>query len=114
MRSWSRTGILSLLVLVVSVVEAFAYEVTIRRGIEYVEHDGVKLHGDLYHPVSRERTRLPIVPVVIAVHGGGWRSGTPDYLQALGSLSCGSRLRGFRDRVPAVEARPENLSGRGL
>jgi acetyl esterase/lipase len=78
MKSWSRTGLLSLLVLVVSVVEAFAYEVAIRRGIEYAEHDGAKLHGDLYHPVSRERTRLPIVPVVIAVHGGGWRSGSPD------------------------------------
>jgi acetyl esterase/lipase len=78
MRSWSRTGILSVLMLVISVVEAFAYGVTIQHNIEYAEHDGVKLHGDLYHPVSRERPRLPIVPVVIAVHGGGWRSGSPD------------------------------------
>lgn len=78
MRSWFRTIILTVLVLIFSVAESFAYEVTIRRNVEYVEHDGVKLHGDLYHPVSRERSRLPIVPVIIAVHGGGWRSGSPD------------------------------------
>jgi acetyl esterase/lipase len=78
MKSWSRLWILIVLLLAVSVSDAFAYEVAIRRNIEYAEHDGVKLHGDLYHPVTRERSRLPIVPVVIAVHGGGWRSGGPD------------------------------------
>jgi acetyl esterase/lipase len=76
MRSWSLTGIAVACLLSISVVEACAYEVTIRRNIEFAEHDGVKLHGDLYHPWSRERDRLPIVPVVIAVHGGGWRTGT--------------------------------------
>ena len=84
MRAWSRTVFLALLVLVVSVVEAAAYEVTIRRNIEYADHDGVKLHGDLYHPVSRERQRLPVVPVIIAVHGGGWRSGSPDFYKHWG------------------------------
>jgi acetyl esterase/lipase len=85
MNSWSRTGMLALLVLTISVGEAAAYEVTIRRNIEYVEHDGVKLHGDLYHPITRERSRLPIVPVVIAVHGGGWRSGSPDTYKRWGT-----------------------------
>jgi acetyl esterase/lipase len=78
MRSWSWTGVLVAFIFAFSTIEAFAYEVTIRRNVEYVTHDGVKLHGDLYHPVSRERTRLPVVPVVIAVHGGGWRGGTPE------------------------------------
>jgi len=77
MRFWSQTGIVAALALAASVSQAFPYEVTVRRNIEYAVHDGVKLHGDLYHPVARERGRLPIVPVVIAVHGGGWRSGTP-------------------------------------
>ncbi len=85
MKSWSRTGILVsfvlsffVFVLSFSVVEAFAYGVTTRRNIEYAVRDGVKLYGDLYHPVVRERgrLRLPVVPVVIAVHGGGWGSGT--------------------------------------
>lgn len=85
MRSLSGIGILVGVALALSIVEASAYDVTIRRGIEYVEHDGVKLHGDLYHPWSRERERLPVVPVVIAVHGGGWRSGTPATYKHWGS-----------------------------
>jgi acetyl esterase/lipase len=72
-----RTGVLVTLALALSTVQALAYEVVIRRNIEYADHDGVKLHGDLYHPRTRERDRLPVVPVVIAVHGGGWRTGTP-------------------------------------
>lgn len=78
MRSLSLMGILVAVALGASVVEAFAYEVMIKRNIEYVTHDGVKLHGDLYHPMTRERERLPVVPVVIAVHGGGWQSGTAE------------------------------------
>ena len=71
-----RTGVLTLLALLVSIVQASAYEVTTRRNIEYAVHDGVKLTGDLYHPRTREREKLPVVPIVIAVHGGGWESGT--------------------------------------
>jgi acetyl esterase/lipase len=76
MRSWSRVGMLAALLLLCSLGEAFAYGVTVRRNIEYAAHDGVKLYGDLYHPVARERRPLPVVPVVIAVHGGGWKTGT--------------------------------------
>lgn len=77
MKSWSSMGILAALILLFTAVEASAYGVTVRRNIEYAVHDGVKLHGDLYHPVARENRRLPVVPVVIAVHGGGWEGGTP-------------------------------------
>lgn len=77
MRSWWWTAALAVCALAASAVEALSYDVSVKRNIEYVEHDGVKLHGDLYHPWSRERDRLPVVPVVIAVHGGEWRSGSP-------------------------------------
>jgi len=76
MRMWSRTAIVAACALMISAAQAFAYGVTIRRNVQFAEHDGVKLYGDLYHPVARERHHLPVVPVVIAVHGGGWRSGT--------------------------------------
>lgn len=78
MKSWSCIGVLAALVLLCSLGEAFAYGVTVRRNVEYAAHDGMKLYGDLYHPVARERRPLPVVPVVIAVHGGGWKSGTKD------------------------------------
>src|SRR5712691_5997829 len=76
MTSRLRTGVLVAFALAVSAVQALAYEVVIRRNIQYAEHDGVKLQGDLYHPRTRERERLPVVPVVIAVHGGGWQTGS--------------------------------------
>src|SRR4051794_38881179 len=47
------------------------YEVVTRSNIDFVEHDGVKLSGDLYSPKG-----LAKAPVVIAVHGGGWQNGT--------------------------------------
>jgi acetyl esterase/lipase len=46
-------------------------EVTTRTNIEYVEHDGTKLTGDLYLPKGVAKA-----PVVIAVHGGGWQNGS--------------------------------------
>jgi acetyl esterase/lipase len=84
-----------------SVVEACAYDVVTRRNIEYAEHDGVKLHGDLYHPRTRERDRLPVVPVVIAIHGGGWRSGTPATYKHWGPFLAEAGFAVF-----AIEYRP--------
>ncbi|MEI8154561.1 MAG: hypothetical protein WCG92_23705, partial [Hyphomicrobiales bacterium] len=40
-----------------------AYEVTTRADIQFAEHDGVKLLGDLYIPKG-----LASAPVLIAVH----------------------------------------------
>ena len=48
------------------------YEVVTRPCVEYVEHDGTKLTGDLYMPRGMAKA-----PVVIAVHGGGWQNGSP-------------------------------------
>lgn len=47
------------------------HDVTITPKIEYAVHDGVRLTGDLYFPAG-----LASVPVVVAVHGGGWQAST--------------------------------------
>ncbi len=46
------------------------HEVVVRNDIEYAQHDGVKLIGDLYLPKGVEKA-----PVLIGVHGGGWQVG---------------------------------------
>jgi acetyl esterase/lipase len=51
--------------------EAQTYGVTTRPNIQYAEHDGVKLTGDLYAPKGIDKA-----PLVIAVHGGGWQAGS--------------------------------------
>ena len=84
MTSWLRIGVLVAVTVGFSAVQALAYEVVTRRNIQYAEHDGVKLQGDLYHPRTRERERLPVVPVIIAVHGGGWQSGSPSFYRHWG------------------------------
>ena len=84
MTSWLRIGVLVAVTVGFSAVQALAYEVVTRRNIQYAEHDGVKLHGDLYHPRTRERERLPVVPAIIAVHGSGWQSGSPSFYRHWG------------------------------
>jgi acetyl esterase/lipase len=47
------------------------HEVVIRPNIEFVQHEGVNLAGDLYLPKGVDKS-----PVVIAAHGGGWQAGS--------------------------------------
>jgi acetyl esterase/lipase len=47
------------------------YKVTMKSAIPYAEHGGVRLLGDLYLPEGRSKA-----PVVVAFHGGAWRSGS--------------------------------------
>jgi len=47
------------------------YEVATRPNLEFVQHDGVNLAGDLYLPKG-----LGKAPVVVAAHGGGWQAGS--------------------------------------
>src|SRR5262245_54660647 len=54
-------------------------EVAVRTNIEYVEHDGIKLSGDLYLPKGVAKA-----PVVVAVHGGGWQNGNRIAFKYLG------------------------------
>lgn len=51
---------------------AQTYAVTTTPNLEYVQHDGVKLDGDLYRPKGLDKA-----PLIIAVHGGGWQFGSP-------------------------------------
>jgi acetyl esterase/lipase len=55
------------------------YVVTTRTNVQYAEHDGVKLAGDLYSPKGLDKA-----PVLIAVHGGGWQAGNRAFYQFLG------------------------------
>lgn len=50
-----------------------------RTGVVYCNHDGVELSGDLFLPAG-EATH----PVVIGVHGGGWRVGARQSLHNWG------------------------------
>jgi acetyl esterase/lipase len=47
------------------------YEVVTRPNLEFVQHDGTNLAGDLYLPKGLDKA-----PVIIAVHGGGWQVGS--------------------------------------
>ena len=60
---------------------AAEYAVTTRMNVQYVEHDGVKLTGNLYAPKGRDKA-----PVIVAVHGGGWQVGRPPTYQHWGPL----------------------------
>jgi acetyl esterase/lipase len=77
-------GIVAVIVNILPAVERTAsaaeYAVATRMKVPYVEHDGVKLTGDLYVPKGRDKA-----PVIIAVHGGGWQAGAPSTYQHWGS-----------------------------
>lgn len=47
------------------------YECRIKHSLQYANHDGVRLTGDLYQPAGMEHA-----PVIIAIHGGGWQAST--------------------------------------
>lgn len=47
------------------------YEVAARPGLEFVQHGGASLVGDLYLPKGLDKA-----PVIVAVHGGGWQGGS--------------------------------------
>src|SRR5207302_3102698 len=50
-----------------------------RRDVEYAVHGGVSLKGQLYAPKGPGK-----FPLVIAVHGGGWRLANLDHYRVLG------------------------------
>jgi acetyl esterase/lipase len=49
---------------------AETFEVVTRTDIQFAEHDGTKLVGDLYSPKGLDKA-----PVLVGVHGGGWQIG---------------------------------------
>jgi acetyl esterase/lipase len=60
-------------------VSAEEYEIVNHPGVVYATHDGSKLVGDFYLPKG-----LAKAPVLIAVHGGGWRTGDRNYYRYWG------------------------------
>jgi acetyl esterase/lipase len=70
MRSWPALVIVATVTGLTATVAQADYEVVNRANIQYVEHGGAKLTGDLYLPKG-----LAKAPVIVAVHGGGWQNG---------------------------------------
>src|SRR5262245_66147063 len=91
MRYWVALGAM---VAFVYPADAQQREVVTRADVEYIEHDGAKLSGDLYLPKGAAKA-----PLIIGIHGGGWQGGSPARLPALGALSRPQRLRHVRDQV---------------
>jgi acetyl esterase/lipase len=58
---------------------AQGYAVETRPDVQYAEHDGVKLTGNLYLPQGLDKA-----PILIAAHGGGWQGGNPDAFKLYG------------------------------
>jgi acetyl esterase/lipase len=59
---------------------AEAFEVITQTDIQFAEHDGTKLVGDLYSPKGLNKA-----PVLIGVHGGGWQIGDRKFYTHWGS-----------------------------
>ena len=101
-------GLLGLSALAVTAVAVNAqpYEVVTRSNVEYVEHDGVKLAGDLYLPKG-----LAKAPILIAVHGGGWqagsRSGYRHWGHYLAKQGFGVFAISYRLSKPGTKSYPE-------
>jgi acetyl esterase/lipase len=68
------------LALVVAASEAqVGIDYEVQRAVEYGQHDGVKLTGDLYTPKAAGN-----YPGLIAVHGGGLQAGDAGFYQYWG------------------------------
>ncbi len=74
MMSIFRAAVIGIVALAAGLVSASAQtaagDVEIQSGVEYANHDGVVLQGDLYQPKAPGK-----YPAIVAVHGGGWQAG---------------------------------------
>ncbi len=81
------------------------YDVTTRADVQYAEHDGVTLTGDLYLPKGLDKA-----PILIAAHGGGWQVGSPEFYRYWGPFLAknGFGLFAIRYRLskPGAKAYP--------
>jgi acetyl esterase/lipase len=59
---------------------AETFEVVTRADIQFAEHDGTRLVGDLYSPKGLDKA-----PVLVGVHGGGWQIGDRKFYTHWGS-----------------------------
>ncbi|GGF04383.1 hypothetical protein GCM10011611_07210 [Aliidongia dinghuensis] len=56
-----------------------SFPVHVERGLVYATLDGIALAGDFYRPET-----MAAAPVVVAVHGGGWKLGSARFYQYWG------------------------------
>jgi acetyl esterase/lipase len=75
------------------------HEVITRSNVEYVEHDGVKLTGELYMPKGVGKA-----PIVIGIHGGGWQGGGPAAYQHWGPYFAKNGIGMFAIRYRLAKA----------
>ena len=77
----SKLTFVTALALLLAVGHACAaeYEIVNHADLVFAEHDGTKLVGDLYLPKGRSK-----VPVLVAVHGGGWQVGSKQFYRYWG------------------------------
>jgi len=61
---------------------ATVYEVVARPNLEFAQHDGTRLAGDLYLPKGLEKP-----PVIVAIPRRGVAGRQPHVLQVLGAIS---------------------------
>jgi acetyl esterase/lipase len=71
MRTMLGFGAALLVLMSAAGARAEEYEIVNRPGVVFAEHDGTRLVGDFYLPKGRAKA-----PVLIAIHGGGWRAGS--------------------------------------
>src|SRR5436853_6756769 len=92
-------------VMMMSTASAREYEVTVRSDIEFAEHDGTKLLGDLYAPKGLQKA-----PVLVAVHGGGWQIGDrkfyTNWARYLAKNGCAVFAIEYRLMKPGVKTWP--------
>lgn len=63
---------------------------SLRKNIEYAVHDGVSLKGHLWRPAGDGP-----FPLLITIHGGGWRIGSPDSYAQWGPVLAASGFAMF-------------------
>jgi acetyl esterase/lipase len=87
-------------------VPAQSYDVVTRPDVEYADHDGTKLTGDLYLPKGLDKA-----PLMIAMHGGGWQGGSPAHYRQWGPYlaknGIGLFAIGYRLSKPGAKSYPQ-------
>jgi len=97
--------ILSLALVAVSICTAPLIAHSVLRDIEYANVDGHSLRLDLYLP---ERVEAP-VPLVLWVHGGGWRAGDKSPTYAPETLGEGYAVASVNYRLSDVAQFPAQI-----
>lgn len=102
-RHW--TTPLCVLVILLSAVSTVCAH-TILRDLEYASVDGVSLGLDLYLPDPAQSTP---VPLVIWVHGGGWRAGSKNGTDAPDTLGDDYAVASIDYRLSGIETFPAQI-----